>query len=217
MPAYAITSGDRQLFPLTLSSDMMPENPYPGVEKIVELFLTAGANTLQLTHFNRVDTNPGFFANDGRVVFTASANPPDQQTNPYNNCQFFSVGSLGGDLRQVTFFDPGEPSSIGCIHTGPSWMLGVPHRARSDVGFVVVFESSCDPLGTNPAGEQAFAMRPDGSGIRQLTGARGTVTQADGSVSVELPGPFRASAVDPGWLSAPPVSWDPDSSDTGAL
>jgi hypothetical protein len=28
----------------------------------------------------------------------------------------------------------------------------------------VLFASSCDPVGTNPFGEQLFAMRPDGTG-----------------------------------------------------
>jgi hypothetical protein len=53
-----------------------------------------------------------------------------------------------------------------------------------------VFYSSCDPLGTNPNGGQAFAMCPDGTGLQQLTHTRGMVNEPDGSVSVELPGPF---------------------------
>jgi hypothetical protein len=44
---------------------------------------------------------------------------------------------------------------------------------------------ACDPLGSNPYGVQMFAMRPDGSGLRQLTAARGLVGEADGTVSVE--------------------------------
>ena len=38
----------------------------------------------------------------------------------------------------------------------------------------VTFTSDCDPVGRNPSGEQVFSMRPDGSGLRQLTTARGT-------------------------------------------
>jgi hypothetical protein len=49
----------------------------------------------------------------------------------------------------------------------------------------LVFDTTCDPLGTNPYGIQMFAMRPDGSGLRQLTDARGLVREADGTVSVE--------------------------------
>jgi hypothetical protein len=33
-------------------------------------------------------------------------------------------------------------------------------------------------------------MRSDGSGLRQLTDAAGLTTNPDGSVRVELPGPF---------------------------
>lgn len=57
----------------------------------------------------------------------------------------------------------------------------------------VVFYSSCDPLGTNPAGGQLFAMRPNGSRLRQLTDVRGLTTGADGLITVELPGPFAYS------------------------
>jgi hypothetical protein len=39
-------------------------------------------------------------------------------------------------------------------------------------------------LGTNPAGNQLFAMRPDGSGLRQITQARGVVTDTPDVVEV---------------------------------
>ena len=54
-----------------------------------------------------------------------------------------------------------------------------------------VFPSACDPFGTNPGiGVQIFAIRPDGSGLRQLTKLRGLFTDADGAVHDELPGPL---------------------------
>jgi hypothetical protein len=53
----------------------------------------------------------------------------------------------------------------------------------------VLFSSSCDPVGGNPFGNQLFAMRPDGTGLRQLTNAGGMTTDPDGTVHVELPGP----------------------------
>ncbi len=53
----------------------------------------------------------------------------------------------------------------------------------------MLFQSSCDPVGANPFGAQVFAMRPDGTGLRQLTNARGTTTDPDGTVHVELSGP----------------------------
>jgi hypothetical protein len=45
-------------------------------------------------------------------------------------------------------------------------------------------------LGTNPDGGQLFAMQVDGTGLHQLTHVRGTVTEADGTVTVELLGPW---------------------------
>ena len=44
---------------------------------------------------------------------------------------------------------------------------------------------SCDPFGTNPYGDQLFDIHPDGTHLRQLTHARGEVTEADGTVSSE--------------------------------
>ena len=58
----------------------------------------------------------------------------------------------------------------------------------------VAFDSSCDPLQADPPGEQVFDMRPDGSGLRQLTDAAGSTTNPDGSIRVELSGPFAYSA-----------------------
>jgi hypothetical protein len=58
-----------------------------------------------------------------------------------------------------------------------------------------MFYSMCDPLGTNPDGGQLFAMRADGTSLRQLTHVRGAVTEADGTVDVELLGPWTHAAV----------------------
>jgi hypothetical protein len=59
----------------------------------------------------------------------------------------------------------------------------------------IVFDSTCDPFHVNPFGDQIFAMRPDGGGLRQLTDASGMTTNPDGSIRVELPGPYAYSAV----------------------
>ena len=58
----------------------------------------------------------------------------------------------------------------------------------------LVFFSSCDPFGTNPYGDQLFAIRTDGARLRQLTHARGLGTEADGTVSAENIGPYGYSA-----------------------
>jgi hypothetical protein len=68
--------------------------------------------------------------------------------------------------------------------------------ARQDpVTRALVFPSSCDPFGMNTNGEQIFVMHPDGSGLQQLSDTRGFTTEADGTVDVELPGPFASTAV----------------------
>jgi hypothetical protein len=68
-------------------------------------------------------------------------------------------------------------------------VLGAPYCALYGQGRFG--SSTCDPLGTNPHdGAQVFAMRPDGSGLRQLTATRGIIHEADQTISMELPGPF---------------------------
>jgi len=49
----------------------------------------------------------------------------------------------------------------------------------------IIFDSSCDPFGINPAGDHVFAMRPDGSRLRTLTDTKGFVSSPD-SVTAEL-------------------------------
>jgi len=48
--------------------------------------------------------------------------------------------------------------------------------------------------GNRGISQQLHAIRPDGSGLRQLTTYRGVTCDADGTVSVELPGPIAYSA-----------------------
>ena len=55
----------------------------------------------------------------------------------------------------------------------------------------MLFASSCDPVGGNPFGDQLFAMRPDGTGLRQLTDARGMTTDPDGTRARRDAGPVR--------------------------
>ena len=73
-------------------------------------------------------------------------------------------------------------------------VLGNQFFGQDPVTKTIVFDSSCDPLDGNPFGDQLFAMRPDGSGLRQLTDAAGFTQNPDGSFRVELPGPFAYSA-----------------------
>ncbi len=164
-----------------------PENPEPG-QPIVEVFLVnPRRSVLQLTNLRRIDTDGQFLDTAaGRVFFRASADPFG--TNPQHDCQLFSIDVLGAGLRQVTFFDSAAPSIFGCAAFAPPG-CGLAGAVQDPASRTVVFSSSCDPLGSNPHGAQVFAMRPGGSGLRQLTSARG-VTTTPGETVVELPGPF---------------------------
>ena len=166
-----------------------PENPMAGIDKPRELFVAFGKNVLQLTNFNRVDMNlPPVVSRDGdRVFFMASADPFG--CNPTSNCQIFSIDTLGGHLRQLTQFAEVDHSEHGCFTASTPGCL-VRMVAQDRIAGTLILDSSCDPLGTNPMGDQLFVLRPDGSGLRQITNARGVVTDTPEVVEVELPGPF---------------------------
>jgi hypothetical protein len=167
------------------------ENPMNGMDKPRELFVAFGKNVLQLTRFNRVDMNlPVVVSRNGeRVFFSQSADPFG--CNPTHNCQVFSIDTLGGHLRQLTGFQETARSEVGCFSgggPGRGCIAGLLAQDRATGS--MIFTSSCDPLGTNPAGSQIFAMRADGSGLRQVTHARGMTVDTPDVVEVELPGPF---------------------------
>jgi hypothetical protein len=71
---------------------------------------------------------------------------------------------------------------LGCqIHFG-----FVRHPSQNPHTGTIFFWSNCDPFpGQNPDGWQVFAMQPDGSGLRQLTDARGAVRGADNTIEYE--------------------------------
>ncbi len=157
---------------------------------IVEVFTVEGDNLLQLTNFHRSDTSTPLLTTDGqRVFFVASADPFG--TNPTTNCQIFSIDRNGADLKQVTSLSQDEASENGCFF-GPPPGCAVAFLGQDRVTQTLVTYSSCDPFGSNPYGSQIFAIRPDGSGHRQLTHLGGLTATAD-SVTVELPGPFAFS------------------------
>jgi len=166
---------------------------------VSEAFAFDGKNLVQLTNFGRVDTGFTRTTLDGtRVLFEASADP--MGTNPPDVCEYFSIDPLGGDLRQLTHFGANITAACGCggfcvcpgeLCAPPICNIGSSLGGEVDDGTgSLVFSSSCDPFGTNPYGEQEFAMRPDGTGLHQLTSARGLQEGADGSLAVELPGPW---------------------------
>jgi hypothetical protein len=175
----------------------------PGLYVPRELFLVDGKQILQLSNFGRSDTNPGGghwqgALLDGHFFFLASANTPSKDhpegENPDGICQMFSVDTRGDEPRQVTHFRANRPvvSPDACRDGGINSGCGIFWTSPSvdRVTHTVVFSSNCDPFGTNPYGEQIYAMGPDGSGLRQLTSARGRTTDPDGTLHVELAGPF---------------------------
>jgi hypothetical protein len=202
-PTFGIVGLGTDLLRFFLSGTPVDESPAGGAFPISEVFLHQGKELLQLTTFKRKDTFKAFLSPERtRAFFVASVDPSPSHTNPAHNCQLFSVGHFGAGMRQITFFDPetgAGPPSPACFGTPRPWcsigegyfrvILQDP-ETRS-----VVFQASCDPLGTNPNGGQIFAMRPDGSGLRQLTDAAGIVTHPDGTVTAELVSPFAYSAV----------------------
>jgi hypothetical protein len=193
IPSFQVTNLGTNL--VELSRPGTPENPAPGSPGIIEVFLVDGRRLLQLTNFRRVDTASAFLAADRRrAFFNASADPLG--TNPSGDCQLFSIGTLGTRLRQITHFDSGAatPIQFGCAGTRPPG-CSVREALQDPVTRSIVLYSSCDPFGTNPHGGQLFAMRSNGSGLRQLTSARGFAVDPDGTVRAELPGPFAYSTV----------------------
>jgi len=160
-----------------------------------QIFVFDGSNLLQLTgpETGFVDpAQPLLDANGGRVFFVGTSNVLG--TNPAENCQVFSVSVLADRLRQLTRFGGPEHSPNGCNAPDVEPGCNIDTLRQNPETGVLIYESSCNPLGGNPFGNQVFAMRPDGSGLAQLTRAGGFRT-AGGATEVELPGPFAATAV----------------------
>ena len=161
-----------------------------GQEGSLEIFLQRGEHILQLTNFGRRGDTIPFFLNvaRSRAFFKTTADP--LKMNPCNNQQMFSINTRAGGLRQLTQFNVAS----GCSNR-PACSIGRYLAVQDPVTRAVLFDSECDPLGANRFGSQVFVMRTDGLGLRQLTDAAGLTTNPDGSIRVELPGPFAYSDV----------------------
>ena len=195
VPTFGVTQLPTDLLSLSLAGT--PVTQYPGGDlPISEVFVQAGKNVLQLTNFGRVDTYASFLnTTRTRAFFRASADPVGR--NPHGNCQLFSVNVHGGGMRQITDFNSGLPAiqpACSLVALFPDCGPTTGWTAQDKETRAVLFQSSCDPLHANPYGEQVYAMRPDGSGLRQLTDAGGFTENPDGSIEVQLPGPFAYSA-----------------------
>jgi hypothetical protein len=125
------------------------------------------------------------------VIFAASADPLG--TDPSGTCQLFSIGTIGTGFRQLTHFFQPEYSVNGCnAYVAPGCTI-LPYGLDPATRTLVLY-SSCDPFGANPSGDQLFAIRVDGTHLRQLTHARGLVREPDGTVSSENIGPIGSSS-----------------------
>jgi hypothetical protein len=192
IPIFQLTRGGARRRATTLLVPGMPVNAAAG-DRISEIFFFDGRALLQLTNFRRSDTGiPDLTADRRRVVFVASADPFG--TNPSGTCQLFSIDTLGAGLRQLTHFWSHEPSPRGCNQSEPPGCYISPYGVEPGTGSLV-FYSSCDPFGTNPYGDQLFAISTDGKRLRQLTRARGLVMEPDGTVSTENIGPIGHSPI----------------------
>jgi hypothetical protein len=205
-PPPAVVSGGRIVpqFDVTGASvntttiyfpDRPAVNPAPGRGGVAEVFLIDGDKLLQLTNFGRSDTGaggPAGFIHRGGVIFLASANPTGE--NPAEICQIFSVDKQAfHPPRQLTHLPSDGQPAVWCLNGFAGTACDITSVFLDRITGTVLFLSSCDPVGGNPFGNQLFAMRPDGTGLRQLTNARGMTTDPDGTVHVELPGPVAYS------------------------
>lgn len=151
-------SDDGQWLAFPSFADLTGENPDRGQE----LFLMAvdGSQTRQLT--DEPSPNGGSvtqvaLAGGGEwVAFVANTDPLGQ--NPDNVPQLFVVDRDGDGLRQLTTVASGSFGQISI----------------SDDGGRLAFTHDGDLTGDNPdRSQEVFAVRRDGSGLRQLTDAPG--------------------------------------------
>jgi len=191
IPNLSITTAD----PIVRSTGIPGRKPvngpnvYGDIVREAFLFDTEPSQVLQLTKFDRSDTAARLTADNRRVVLFASADPVG--ANPAANCEFFSMDRNGAGVRQLTHIGEGQHSN--CDAWDPYGRgCSVGHMSIDPVTGWVTFVSSCNPFGTNPNGDQIFTMRADGSGLRQVTFARGMTREPDGTVHVELPGPYSS-------------------------
>jgi hypothetical protein len=184
VPDFSVVGGGTDLLTISTPGDASDEP----VRHPRELFTWDGKNLLQLTHFGLYCTLSMFLGSRRRALFSTSADPLG--TNPFHIKQIFSIDTLGRGLRQITRL-VGVPVQCGGTPAGPCGdILGLQDPSTD----TIVFKASCGDLRQGAFDDQIFAIRPDGSGLRQLTAARGCVVDADGAVTVELAGPFGYSA-----------------------
>jgi hypothetical protein len=184
IPDFSIVGAGTALLTISVpgrAADYPPVHPR-------EVFVFDGKDLLQLTNFGRNDTQADFLGSRRRAVFSTGADPFG--TNPTHIPQVFSIDTLGRGLRQVTRL---AGMSLGCGRV-PAALCDSILALQDPVTDTIVFQAPCGGLRDSVSVGQIFAVRPDGSRLRQLTATRGCVVGSDGSVIFEVPGPFGYSA-----------------------
>ena len=149
---------------------------------------------LQLTNFGRSDTFMQALARGGgRAYFRAAADPLGK--NPTANCQLFSISVLGSGLRQLTRFREGDEPSVNGCYSGPPPGCSIGYLQEDPGARSLVFTSQCFSSRPGHVGMDLVTVRRNGSRLRPLTATRGMVEHDDGSVEVEMVGPWAYSPV----------------------
>ena len=138
------------------SDRLTPDNPIPEgkIAPDREIFVSSasGAGVVQLTHNERDDLSPAFSRDGKRIVFTS-----DRENFTY---EVFVMGASGAGERNVTTDDP----STGFAQDADP--------AFSPSGGLIAFASdrTTGEGVDNPDGDrEIFTIKPDGTGLRQLT------------------------------------------------
>ena len=185
VPDFSVVGGGTAL--LTISTPGPASDSPAGHPR--ELFVWDGKDLLQLTHFGLQGTVAMFLGSRRSALLSSIADPLG--TNPSHVTQVFSIDTLGRRLRQVTRL-VGAP--LWCGWGAPAVFCDDIVGLQDPATDTIVFQAACGGLRESAFAGQIFAIRPDGSALRQLTAARGCVIGADGSVTFEAPGPFGYSA-----------------------
>src|SRR5262249_2298642 len=169
VPDFSVVGGGTALVTIATpgpATDVPAQHPR-------ELFVWDGKDLLQLTHLGLQNTVALFLGSRRRALFSSTADPLG--TNPSHIPQVFSIDTLGRRLRQVPRLT-GAPLQCGGAPIGScDDILGLQDPATD----TIVFEAPCGGLRQSDFAGQIFAIRPDGTGLRQLTAAHGCVVDAD--------------------------------------
>ena len=178
----------------------------PGAFPVTEIFLQAGKDLLQLTRSSGARTRlPGSSTPGGAVPssWPRRGRPAHQESQ--RNLPDLLHGHVGRRapashaVRLGVPFSPRLLSRRRCnrirsLSRHRSRRAHERHHLHHGAGPVHLGAPPAHPEPTGYDDDQIFAIRPDGTGLRQLTDAAGFTSKADGSIRVELPGPFAYPA-----------------------